>query len=247
MPDYSKGKQYSLRSHQTPDIYIGSTIQSLSVRFGGHKRHYKNFLKGSHHYITSFEIIKFDDCYIELIENYPCESKEELDRREGKLIREMDCVNKNIAGRTSKEYYIDNKEKILEYLKGYREDNKEELKEKEKKYRKEHKEEMRERCRKYYGENKEELKLKMKEYRVEHREELNRKYNKWYGDHKEEIAEKKKKYRKEHKEEISERKAQKYTCPCGAKLTKTHKARHERSLYHQAWLAMPAPILLFID
>lgn len=29
MPDYNKGKIYSLRSHQTNDIYIGSTCQKL--------------------------------------------------------------------------------------------------------------------------------------------------------------------------------------------------------------------------
>jgi hypothetical protein len=38
MPDYSKGKIYTIRC-RTDDtkIYVGSTIQSLAVRFGGHK------------------------------------------------------------------------------------------------------------------------------------------------------------------------------------------------------------------
>ena len=38
MPDYTKGKIYTIRC-RTDDtlIYVGSTIQPLSVRLGGHK------------------------------------------------------------------------------------------------------------------------------------------------------------------------------------------------------------------
>ena len=41
MPDYTKGKIYTIRC-KTDDtlIYVGSTIQPLSVRFGGHKKNY---------------------------------------------------------------------------------------------------------------------------------------------------------------------------------------------------------------
>ena len=61
-PNFANGKIYSIRSHQTEKIYIGSTTQSLAVRFGGHKR--QN--------CSSQQILQFDDAYIELIENYPC-------------------------------------------------------------------------------------------------------------------------------------------------------------------------------
>ena len=54
-----------------------------------------------------------DNCKIELIENYCCECKEELLRREGHYIRENECVNKLIAGRTKKEYKSENKEKLI--------------------------------------------------------------------------------------------------------------------------------------
>ena len=46
----------------------------------------------------------FDDFYIELYENYPCNSKEELNKREGEVIREIGTLNSNIAGRTKEEY-----------------------------------------------------------------------------------------------------------------------------------------------
>jgi hypothetical protein len=76
-----------------------------------HKTHYKNYLDESH-YCTSFKIIKYPDAYIELLEQYPCNSREELNRREGSYIRKINCVNKNIAGRTKKQYRIDNADVI---------------------------------------------------------------------------------------------------------------------------------------
>eukprot|EP00972_Heterocapsa_arctica_P110895 16331017-Heterocapsa_arctica.AAC.1 len=54
-----------------------------------------------------------DEYYIELIENYPCSSLEELRAREGFWIREIGTLNKLVAGRTAKEfgreYYQQNK------------------------------------------------------------------------------------------------------------------------------------------
>ena len=135
MPNYQNGKIYSLRSHQTDDIYIGSTTRSLAVRKAGHRNNYKRYLNGNYSFVTSFNIIKFDDCYIELIENYSCNSKNELERREGELIREMECVNKFVAGRTPKEYYEANKEKLNEKNKKYKEINKEVIAEKMKEWR----------------------------------------------------------------------------------------------------------------
>jgi hypothetical protein len=110
MPDYQKGKIYALRSYQTEHIYIGSTIQPLSVRKGEHKKNYKKYLNNIYGYTTSYELVKYDDYYIELLEICPCHTKEELLRKEGEFIRAMTCVNKQIAGRTKKEYNDDNKE-----------------------------------------------------------------------------------------------------------------------------------------
>jgi len=38
MSNYANKKIYTIRFHNSNDIYIGFTIQSLVVRFGGHKR-----------------------------------------------------------------------------------------------------------------------------------------------------------------------------------------------------------------
>ena len=126
---YDNGLIYTLRSHQTTDIYIGSTTQPLYKRIYQHKRHFKAWQNGKFWYVSSFELMKYDDVYIELLELFPCDSKMQLHKREGELQREMDCCNKFIAGRSKKEYYQDNKNKIKEYMKTYCETNKDKLKE----------------------------------------------------------------------------------------------------------------------
>lgn len=114
MPDYSKGKIYRLVS-PSGLTYIGSTCQSLAVRKAEHKRHYFHWRNGKFRYVTSFKIFEDDlnNYDIVLIENYPCESKEELHKRERHWIEQFDCVNKIKPGRTDKEYYEDNRDEKL--------------------------------------------------------------------------------------------------------------------------------------
>ena len=50
---------------------------------------------GKHFYLTSYEIIKYDDCYIQLIKNVSCNNKEELTSVEYDVIQETEnSVNK---------------------------------------------------------------------------------------------------------------------------------------------------------
>jgi hypothetical protein len=93
MPNYKEGKIYLLRSFQTDDVYIGSTCQSLAKRKGQHKGDYKRHSETSR-YVSSFKLCQYEDMYIELLEEYPCESKEQLHRKEGMFIRDLECVNK---------------------------------------------------------------------------------------------------------------------------------------------------------
>jgi len=69
---------------------------------------------------SSSELIKQGDAYIELIEAYPCNNKEELCKREGEVMRATEnTVNKQLAGRTQKQYNKDNKEAIVIRKKQY--------------------------------------------------------------------------------------------------------------------------------
>ena len=132
MPDYSKGKIYKLWSPSTGLTYIGSTCQSIAMRLAGHVRSKKCHDSGkSLNYLTSYEILDYNDYRIDLLEEYPCENRMQLNKREGEIITQIDCINKNIAGRTQKQYYEDNKEKIKQYY----EDNKETLNKQSKQYR----------------------------------------------------------------------------------------------------------------
>jgi hypothetical protein len=130
-----KGYIYTIRSYQTKDIYIGSTRDKLCNRMAKHRFSYKQFINGNYDYTTSFDIIQFEDAYIEILEELEYNSKEELKQKEGNYIRNMECINKHIAGRTKQNWYEDNKERILEERKKYYEDHKENIKEKQKKYR----------------------------------------------------------------------------------------------------------------
>jgi ribosomal protein S27AE len=127
MPDFTQGKIYVLRSHQTADIYVGSTTIALSQRIALHRNSYKEWLEGKRRYITSFELLKHPDAYIELLELWPCGCKAELEKREGHHIRSLQCVNKRVEGRTDAEYYQDNRDKILKIRAEYYQDNREKI------------------------------------------------------------------------------------------------------------------------
>ena len=169
---YKRGKIYCLRSHQTDLVYIGSTIQGLAERIGGHRSAYRKWLKGTYYYVTSFEIIKYDDAYIELVEDYPCKTKAELERREGQVMRDTDnCCNKVIVGRTSAEYYQENKDKITEY----RAKNKDRINEKQVEYYYKNKDKIAEQMAEYRAKNKDKFAEYRAEYYVKNKEKLSEK------------------------------------------------------------------------
>ena len=125
MPNYQNGKIYTIRSHLTDEIYIGSTANSLSKKLNNHISDCKRWKAGKVPYKTSYKIIQFGDAYIELLENYACANKNELNRRQGELIRATEnCVNKYIQGRTMKQYYQDHKHELIEKNKQYYQDTK---------------------------------------------------------------------------------------------------------------------------
>ena len=117
-PKYQEGKIYKIVCNITGEVYYGSTISKLSKRINIHKN-----LKDC----VSRNIINRGDYKIELIKDYPCNSQYELEEEEGKYIRENECINKQIPGRTKKEHYEDNKIEIVEKNKQYRDLHKEEI------------------------------------------------------------------------------------------------------------------------
>lgn len=122
--DYSKAKIYTIRNkNNSEDIYVGSTVKKyLCQRFGAHRANYKNPNIKCLLYEKMRET-DINDWYIELYEAYPCNNKDELLKREGEIIRQIATLNKNVAGRTVKEWYEDNRDKVKQYY----EENKEKI------------------------------------------------------------------------------------------------------------------------
>jgi hypothetical protein len=109
-------KIYKIVDNTNGNVYIGQTINRLSDRLAQHK---------SRPTCSCGEIIKNGDYKIELIE----ETDDKM--RERYWIENTECVNKNIPGRTDKEYkqyYREkNKDKIKAYQKEYRDRNKKQV------------------------------------------------------------------------------------------------------------------------
>ena len=130
---YDNGKIYTIRSHMTDKYYIGSSCLPLHKRLYHHKQHYNKWLDNKHNYITSYEILKYDDVYIELLEEFKCNNKMELQKREGELIRLNydNIVNKNRPNRTIDEKRETNRNctnRNKDKRKQYKDNNKEKIK-----------------------------------------------------------------------------------------------------------------------
>ena len=137
---YKNGKIYKIVDRINGNIYIGSTIQPLNRRLLQHEYDYKLKQKGEINYsVTSFDIIENQNFYIELIENYPCNNRYELELRERFHIDNNICVNKNIPHRTTEErkqhkqqYLLENKAEIKKRDLEYYNKNKAKINEKRK-------------------------------------------------------------------------------------------------------------------
>jgi hypothetical protein len=208
---YLNAKIYKIIDKSNNNVYIGSTIKTLKQRLSCHEGHYQMYVNGKYTYVSSFEILQNNNYCIELIEAYPCESKEELEKKEGFVIKSIECVNKRIAGQIKD---------MVEYQKQYREQHKKIILENAKQYREQHKKEIIE----YEKQYKETNKLKIKEYKKQYREQHKNEMKQYYEQHRKEIEEYQKQYREQHK--------QKTNCICGANITVHNKAHHERSQKH---------------
>jgi hypothetical protein len=128
MPDYSRTKIYKIWSHLGDKIYIGSTTKKyLSERMSRHRADYKRWKNEKCDYTTSYALFDeygCDNCIIGLLVAFPCVDRDEQAQLEGRYIQEYVCVNKNIAGRSTRQRKQDNREHNAEQEKKYRSANK---------------------------------------------------------------------------------------------------------------------------
>jgi hypothetical protein len=122
------GSIYKISSPNCIECYSGSTFASLNQRFLAHK-HIKNTT-------SSRYIIDKGDAIIQLIEEYECNTIQDLRKREQQIINQQIeqghiLVNKNKAYRSREEYKeqmkqwrINNPNYMKDYCKNWREQNK---------------------------------------------------------------------------------------------------------------------------
>jgi len=227
---YQDGKIYKLTC-KDGHYYIGSTTTSLIKRFSSHKYSIKKNTNGG--YYTYFNSLPITDINIELIENYPCNTKGELRKREDYYIqfslsdkyclntfrafqsdddkKEYDrlyyTLNKDKAKENMKKYYEENKDAIIEYHQEYNEKNKEIINAKRAEYRKQNSKMLSEKQKEYAKEQQEQLKETTKKYNEENKDKL-AEYWKEYAkkdENKERIRENKQKSAQKMKEQNADK------------------------------------------
>lgn len=151
--DYLKGLIYKIVVNTDEEYkpYVGSTIQGLAERMGGHRRGYKRYKEGKGKLLCSsfnlFDRFGVEKCKIILLEEYSCENKIQLIKKEREWFDKIECCNQLKPYRSleekedyHKEYVKQHKEEASIYNKNYREQNKERLIKKEKIYREKNRE-----------------------------------------------------------------------------------------------------------
>ena len=183
--DYKNGKIYMIEptcEYDEGDVYYGSTASTLVKRLSQHKA-------PSNKANSKLLIEKYgrDNIKIVLIKLFPCNSKDELKAEEGKYQRENKCVNKRVEGRTQKDYYQANRDKILERDKKYHQLNCDKRCKYQKEYRETNKDKILENKKDYYQANRDKILAYKKQYREANREEINKKQLEKYYEKKETI------------------------------------------------------------
>jgi hypothetical protein len=126
MPKYDLSEIYTIRyKHDNNLFYVASITLNLCRRLSNHR--YESYdsrnerCKNMILYKTIQEKSNgcWDDWYIELYEDFPCERREQLLEREAKIIRKIGTLNQDVAGRTNEAYYQECVEKIKERRKKY--------------------------------------------------------------------------------------------------------------------------------
>lgn len=180
MCDYSQSKIYKIVSPSKNITYYGSTTYDLQKRLINHIRKYKYYKNGKTNYVSVNDVLECDDAVIELVENFSCNNRKELTDREGYYIKNNECINKNIPGRTYKEWKLENIDNYKEYQKEY-----------QKEYRKQKKEENRKANEKYIleiekeinNEHKQYMRNYMKKYYQKHKDKISSYYREKYRKH----------------------------------------------------------------
>ena len=107
---YADGYIYYYYDRKNNNVYVGSSRQNFKKRQNDHMTDFKGYmglLNKHRNYRASFEIIIQEDYEVGILEYYPCNSKQELEKREAEWIlafqeKNINVVNKSIPSRDTK-------------------------------------------------------------------------------------------------------------------------------------------------
>jgi hypothetical protein len=114
MVDYQQAKIYKIVIGQ--EIYVGSTTKKwLRQRKQSHIGHSKwaNLQNHPLYSLVNSLPTQWKGINLELIESYPCKSKDQLYAKEAEWIRKIGTLNSRIPGRTKEDYRTENREALL--------------------------------------------------------------------------------------------------------------------------------------
>ena len=87
---YQRGQIYTIRCRYDDSlVYVGSTTQHLAKRMHQHRIAKDKKVTSLNNVVCG----DWDNWYIELYEHCPCNSKQELEKREGEVIRQIGTIN----------------------------------------------------------------------------------------------------------------------------------------------------------
>jgi len=110
MPDYQQGKIYKITGGD--ETYYGSTVMTIKKRMQGHKSKYNQWrIKKASRCAACdlFDKYGFDNCRIELVEDYSCQTKKDLLIREDYYMDNNICINERRANTSREQLYEKNK------------------------------------------------------------------------------------------------------------------------------------------
>lgn len=208
---YENGKIYKLQ-HNDGHFYIGSTYATLRGRLQKHK---ESCIREPQRKVYKHINNEWDKVRILLIEEFSCETKQQLLKREDEYIQKelknplcLNCIGAvlNVEQRLeynrqyNPQYYEEKREDIRQKQAEYYEENKEKIKEAVKEYRQENREQYLQSQREYYEKNKEEILAKMKEHRDTNKEQIQERRRIQREENKEQINARRRELRKLKKE-----------------------------------------------
>lgn len=165
MVNYQNGKIYKIVLDESDQVYVGSTTRTLAQRMANHRSRAKAgmALPPVHRFINDHG---WDKAHIVLVEDWPCERKEQLDARERHWIEQIGSLNKYIPGRTREEYYQQNRVELIGRRKEYYQQNRDEVCEQMRQYYQQNRDEVRERQLHYREQNRERAREYARQYRA---------------------------------------------------------------------------------